>query len=89
LQEFATAIEQLAHHAYSALPEDYIWREAGKVFADGVEDATIKIQLLMGGEKMVNEALGQALELQAVLLAARPHKTSARIFWGCRSPTTR
>jgi hypothetical protein len=35
---------------------------------------------------MVNEALRQALELQAVLLAARPHKTSAGKFWGSRLP---
>jgi hypothetical protein len=30
----------------------------------------------------MNEALRQALELQAVLLAARPHKMSTRTFWG-------
>jgi hypothetical protein len=51
------------------------------VFADGVEDPAIKIQLLVGGEKMVNEALRQALELQAVLLAART-------FWGSQPPPT-
>lgn len=33
LQDFATAIAQLAHWAYPALPEDHIRREAGKVFA--------------------------------------------------------
>jgi hypothetical protein len=42
----------------------------GKAFADGVEDPAIKIQLLLGGEKMMNKALRQALELQTVLLAA-------------------
>jgi hypothetical protein len=31
----------------------------------------------MGSEKMLNEALRQALKLQTVLLAARPQKTSA------------
>jgi hypothetical protein len=40
------------------------------------------------GEK-VNEALRKALELQAVLLAARPHKTSTKAFWGSRLPPTR
>jgi hypothetical protein len=29
LQEFSTAIEQLAHHAYPTLPEDHIRKEAG------------------------------------------------------------
>jgi hypothetical protein len=38
LQDFATAVEQLAHRAYPTLPEDHIRREAGKAFADGVED---------------------------------------------------
>jgi hypothetical protein len=80
MQEFATAIEQLA---YPTVPEDHIRMEVGKVFANGIEDTTIKIQLLLvGGEKTVNEALRQALELQAVLLATRPHKTSARTFHG-------
>jgi hypothetical protein len=54
---------------------------AGKAFADSVEDPAIKIQLLLG-EETVNEALRQAIELQTVLLAASPHKTSARAFWG-------
>jgi hypothetical protein len=84
LQEFATAIEHLAHRAYPTLPEEHIRREAGKTFADGVQDPDIKIQLLLGGEKTLNEALRQAMELQDVLLAARPHKTSARTFWGSR-----
>jgi hypothetical protein len=53
LQEFAIAIEQLAHRAYPTLPEDHIKRQAGKAFADGIDDPDIKIQLLLGGEKMV------------------------------------
>jgi hypothetical protein len=85
LQEFATAIEQLAHRAYSALPEDHIRREAGKAFADWVEDPAIKICLLLVGKKMAKEALRQALELQTMLLAARLQKTSAR----SQSPPTR
>jgi hypothetical protein len=35
---------------------------------------------------MVNEALRQALELQAEFLAARPRRTSAGTFWKSRSP---
>jgi hypothetical protein len=34
-------------------------------------------------------ALRQALQLQALLLAAKPHKPSTKAFWGSRSPTTR
>jgi hypothetical protein len=33
LQDFVTAIEQLAHRAYPTLPEDQIRREAGRAFA--------------------------------------------------------
>jgi hypothetical protein len=36
LQEIATAVEQLAHRVYAALPEDHIRREAENAFADGV-----------------------------------------------------
>jgi hypothetical protein len=89
LQEFAIANEILAHRAYPTLPEEYIRQEAGRAFVDGVEDSDIKIQLLLGGENTVSEALRQALELQAVLLVARPRKTSARTFWGSQSPPTR
>jgi hypothetical protein len=49
LQDFDTAIEQLAHRAYPTLPEDHIRREAGKAFAYGVKAPDIKIQLLLGG----------------------------------------
>jgi hypothetical protein len=37
----ATAIEQLAHRAYPALPEDHVRKEAGRAFTDGVEDPDI------------------------------------------------
>jgi hypothetical protein len=89
LREFATAIEQLAYRAYPTLPEEHIRWEAGCEFVDGVEDTSIKIKLLLGGEKTVNEALRQALELQAVFLAARLQKTIANTFWGSRSLLTR
>jgi hypothetical protein len=56
-QDFATAIEQLAHRAYPTLPDDHIRREAGRAFAWGVKDPDIKIQPLLEGEKRVNEAL--------------------------------
>jgi hypothetical protein len=50
-------------------------RKAGKAFDNGVEDPNGRNQLLLGGEESVNEALRQALDLQAVFLAARPRKT--------------
>jgi hypothetical protein len=55
-------------------------REAGKVFTNGVENPNIKILLFLGGKKTVNEALRQALELNAVFLAAKPQKKNVRIF---------
>jgi hypothetical protein len=56
-------------------------REAGKAFADGIEDTDIKVQLLLGGKKTEEEALKQA-----VLLATKPRKTSARTFWESPHP---
>jgi hypothetical protein len=82
LQDFAMAIEQFAHHAYPTLPEEHVWREAGRAFAYGVVDPNIKIQLLLGGEKTVNKVLRQALELQAVLVAAKPQKNYAKTHRG-------
>jgi hypothetical protein len=59
--------------AYPTLPEDYIRREIGKAFTDWVEDPSLKIQLLLRGEKVVNKALlagprtaGRALSHQAL-----------------------
>jgi hypothetical protein len=45
LQEFAKAVEHLAHYAYATLPEDHVRREAGKAFTDWIEDPTIKTRL--------------------------------------------
>jgi hypothetical protein len=53
LHEFATAIEQLAHGTYPTLPEDHIKREEGKSFADRAEHPAIKIQLMLGKERVV------------------------------------
>jgi peptide subunit release factor 1 (eRF1) len=89
LQEFATAIELLAHRAYPTLPEDHIGREAAKAFAHGIDDHDIKIQLLLGGEKSLNETLRQAIELQAVLVAARPQNSNTGPYRGNRTPPPR
>jgi hypothetical protein len=69
------------------MPEDHIRKEAGKAFADGVEDNEIKVALLIGVEKTVNEALSQAFELHAVFLASRAHKNSIRHSGGAGRPT--
>jgi hypothetical protein len=53
-------------------------------FADAVQDPDIKVQLLLEGQETVIEAFRQVLELQAILLAAKPRKTSPRTFWGDR-----
>jgi hypothetical protein len=76
LQEFATAFEQLAHCFYPALPEDHIRRGWQSVGILG-KRLCHKNPTAAGRE---NGAVRQALELQAVLLATRPHKTSTRTF---------
>jgi hypothetical protein len=80
LQEFATSVQQSVHRNYPALPKYHVRREADRIMADSVGD--INIQLLLGGEKTAN----QAVELQVVVLGARPQKTSANTLWGSRSP---
>jgi hypothetical protein len=86
LQDFATDIEQLAHRAYPTLSEDHMRREAGKSFSKWLRDPDIKIQLLLGGEKTVSPALRKALELHAVMVAARPHQNTHKTYRGNRSP---
>jgi hypothetical protein len=81
LQEFATAVEQLAHSAYTALPEDNIRMEVGKAFADGVEDPCQKNS--SAAWKTENDKRGSQAS-SAVFLAARSQKASARTFWGSR-----
>lgn len=82
MQEFTTPVEQLAHPTYLALPMDHIKREAGKAFDDWVEHPTIRTQLLLGGEKMVNEAHRQAVKLQTMLLAAKPKENECQNILG-------
>jgi hypothetical protein len=50
LQEFTTAVEQLAHHSYPALLEDHVRRKAGRqgVRRRGRRPHHKKIQLLLG-----------------------------------------
>jgi hypothetical protein len=70
LQEFAAAVEQLAHRALVGLPVGYIQTEAAHSFIDGVRDREVKQHLLLGGDRSLNEALNQALKLEAAKAAA-------------------
>jgi hypothetical protein len=47
LQEFATAVEQLAHRTFVGLPLAFIQTEAAHSFIDGVRDREVKQHLLM------------------------------------------
>ena len=48
LQEFAAAVEQLAHRALVGLPVTFIQTEAAHTFIDGIRDRELKQHLLMG-----------------------------------------
>jgi hypothetical protein len=63
LQEFAAAVEQLAHRTLVGQPLDFIQREAAHTFVDGVRDREVKQHLLMDSDRSLNEALIQALKL--------------------------
>ena len=72
LQEFTAAVEQLAHCAFVGLPVTFIQTEAAHSFIDSVPDWEVKQHLLMGGDRTLNEALNQALKLEAAKVAAGP-----------------
>jgi hypothetical protein len=63
-------MEQLAHRALVVLPSAFIQTEAANAFIDGVQDQEVKQHLLMGGDRNINEALNQALKLEAAKAAA-------------------
>jgi hypothetical protein len=86
LQEFAAAIERLAHRALVGLPVGYIQTEAAHAFIDGIRDREVKQHLLMGGGRTLNEALNHALKLEAARAAAWP---TARMREVTRVPTAR
>jgi len=72
LQEFAAAVEQLAHRAFVGLPVAFVQTEAADSFIDSVRDREVKQHLLMGGDRTLNEALNQALKLEAAKAAVGP-----------------
>ncbi|XP_069668773.1 uncharacterized protein [Periplaneta americana] len=70
LQEFAMAVEQLAHKALRGLPNDFIAGEAAYTFGSGVRDPEIKQQLLLAEHRTINAALAAALRMEAAKLTA-------------------
>jgi hypothetical protein len=65
-------MEELAHRAIVGLPVGYIQTEATHAFVNGVRDPEVKQHLLTGGDWTLNEALNQALKLEAAKVAAGP-----------------
>jgi hypothetical protein len=84
LQEFATAVEQLAYQALIGLPTDHIQTEAAHAFIGGIRDREEKQRLLLDGDRKLNEALNQAVKLEAAKAAAWP---TARLREATRVPT--
>ncbi|XP_069698171.1 uncharacterized protein [Periplaneta americana] len=70
LQEFAMAVEQLAHKALRGLPNDFIAGEAAYTFGSGVRDPEIRQQLLLAEHRTINAALSAALRMEAAKSAA-------------------
>ena len=70
LQEFAAAAEQLAHRALVGFPVAFLQTKAAHSFIDGVRDQEVKQNLLMGGDRTLNEALNQTLKLETAKAAA-------------------
>jgi hypothetical protein len=69
LQELAVAEKTLDHHTIAELPGDFTQKDAACAFVDGVRGHDAK-QLLIIGKRSLNEALNQALKLQADKVAA-------------------
>jgi hypothetical protein len=86
LQDFATAIQQLARRSYPASPEEHLRRKVGKTFVEDIEEYEIKIRLLFGGEKTLSDDLRQTLEVHAVLIAARSQRSNNGASRWTRSP---
>jgi hypothetical protein len=65
----------LAHRTYPALPENHVRREAGRALTNSVGDPDIKMQLLLGGEKMVNGS-NQKMQSNGTTQSARDRRTT-------------
>jgi hypothetical protein len=69
LRELAAAVEQLAHRAIFGLPVTFIQSEASHA-VDGLWDRGVKQHLSLGCDQTLNDALNQALNLEATKLTA-------------------
>jgi hypothetical protein len=87
LQDFATALELLAHRAYPTLPEDHIGREAGNTFAYRVHDPD-KNSTAATGRKDSKHGPRQAKKLQVVLAAGRSYEINTMSYRQNQSPPT-
>jgi hypothetical protein len=87
LQEFAAAVEQLAHRALVGFPVGHIQTEAAHSFIDGIRDREVKQNLLMGGDRTLNEALNQTLKLEAAEASKAAAWPTARMWEVTRVPT--
>jgi hypothetical protein len=65
LHTFAATDQKLGHWTYVRFSENFIQMEAANSFVDGVKDLEVKQHFLMGSEKSLNEALNQAVKLEA------------------------
>jgi hypothetical protein len=88
LQAFVTAVEQLDHCVYPALSQNHIKREADKAFADGEEDLTTKIQLLLRGEKWRMRFLVRTWNCRPCSLKPNQRNECLDILWKPIVPKT-
>jgi hypothetical protein len=72
LQKSAAAVKQLAHRSFVCIPVAFIQTEATHSLIDGLREREVKQHLLMGGDRTLNEALNQALKLEAAQAVAGP-----------------
>jgi hypothetical protein len=68
----------------------FVQREKAYVFVDGTEEREVNQHLLMGGERSLNKALNQPLNLQAAMAVtgppARLREVRAGAHTGTRTP---
>jgi hypothetical protein len=72
LREFAAAVEKMARRALVGLPVAFMQTGGAHAFIDGLRDWEVKQHLLMTGDRTLNEALNQALKLEAAKAATGP-----------------
>ena len=69
---FAAAVEQLANRALVGVPAAFFQTGAAHAFMDGIRDRELKHHLLKGGGRTLNEALKQAMKMEASKAAPEP-----------------